>query len=203
MDGDHYRKPQSIKTQSCGVSPNGDSYRTLKLREDCGRGSRRTVRARGRRLCCDICLLVITKATPIVSPTSSPKHELNKEETNEHDKLHSEKPKGPQPYTKNHHQLSKAGRSGSSGKITPTGSPVPSGQPWKETTSNIWTHQVLSVKLYVYANTTLHTITTDENRDHEFGEAWGGLCGRFEGKREMFKLKYNLKNKKGQKSKKL
>lgn len=64
---DHSRKPQSIKMESCGASPNDTSTKQLlypKAQGLCRSGGMKTVRARRTGFAVILCFLERTEATP-------------------------------------------------------------------------------------------------------------------------------------------
>lgn len=56
-----------------------------------------------------LCLLVTTEATPSSLPNMTVQMQCKQGDTNEHAKTDEEKPRRPQPYTKDYRQLMKAG----------------------------------------------------------------------------------------------
>lgn len=124
--------------------------------------------------------------------------QLNKKDTNEHEKVNGEKPTRPQPYTNSYRQLKKAeNRKGGlpKGRAHKLVVWVPSGQ-----SQHVWTEQIIfeNVCVHTYLYTYMHALIISfvnimnlkQSREGQVG----GL-GRWKRKRELSQLDYNLKNK--------
>lgn len=64
------------------------------------------------------------------------------------------------------------------------------------------THKVAYRNAYVCIKTYVNTVSVDEEEAMNFKESWEGYIGGLEGrkgKREIFELKYNVKNKRTEK----
>lgn len=99
--GDHYRKPQPITMQGCGIQ-----FRWIQLQSSRNIAEEGQKEPEDQRIYCEIVSPSNTRTYACeVSPIWLPEYELNRGDISEHARLDEEKPMRPQPYRENYKNL--------------------------------------------------------------------------------------------------